>query len=56
MNTGRDTSASTDVAFDGWKNSPGHYKNMMNSAYNKVGYAYYKCTDGATYFTGIYGS
>lgn len=41
--------------FIGWKNSQGHYDNMVGSAFTKVGYGYYECPDGKIYWTGLYG-
>ena len=29
---------------------------MMNTAYGLVGYGYYKCPNGSTYWTGVYGN
>jgi Cysteine-rich secretory protein family len=30
-----------------WYNSEGHKTNLMNPDYSKVGYGYFKCSDGA---------
>ena len=43
-------------AFTGWKESPGHYANMVNTAFDTVGYGYHECNDGKIYWTGLYGS
>lgn len=34
------------VMFDGWKNSPGHYKNMVKADFKEIGVSV--CTDGTT--------
>lgn len=35
-----------DTAYDLWRNSPGHYDNMMNASFTKVGIACFRGTDG----------
>lgn len=34
-----------------WKNSPGHYANMVNPIYNNIGLGYMICKDGGVYWT-----
>lgn len=36
---------------EGWKNSSGHYKNMTNTAYTKIGIGYVKVNIGSQYKT-----
>lgn len=38
----------------GWKESPGHYSNMINNNFTKIGIGYAK-VNGATYWTQIFG-
>lgn len=48
------SSSSSVVA--GWKNSPGHYKNMVNTRYDKIGVAYVKASNGTRYWIQIFGT
>lgn len=40
---------SPEAVVRGWKNSPGHYSNMINSNYTKIGIGYMKGSSGNSY-------
>ncbi|TNU89778.1 hypothetical protein FIC87_10595 [Eggerthella lenta] len=42
------------TAFDMWKNSSGHYENMVSSFYNSVGVACFRTTSGASYWVQVF--
>jgi hypothetical protein len=42
--------ASADKAFDMWKNSPGHYANMISDSFNEIGLGFYT-KNGLSYYT-----
>ena len=39
-----------------WRNSAGHYKNMMGINYWKLGLGYVRCSGGRVYWTGVLGA
>lgn len=41
--------SSPEAVVRGWKNSPGHYANMINSNYTKIGIGYMKGSSGNSY-------
>jgi uncharacterized protein YkwD len=51
----KDDAATVSKVHDQWMTSSGHRANIMNTNYNKVGYAYTRCSDGKVMWTGMYG-
>jgi uncharacterized protein YkwD len=51
MNTSSDAPQRTMTQ---WRNSPGHYKNLISPSTTVVGYGYAKCANGRVYWTGLY--
>jgi len=43
-----------DVAVEQWRVSPGHFKNLISTSTNVVGYGYADCGNGRIYWTGLY--
>ncbi|MCM3636517.1 S-layer homology domain-containing protein [Sporosarcina luteola] len=41
-------------AVDGWINSPGHYKNMMNTTFTNIGSGHATSGDGTTYWVHLF--
>jgi uncharacterized protein YkwD len=40
---------------DGWMNSPGHKRNILNPKFNKAGFGYAKTPDGPAYWCAQFG-
>lgn len=44
-----------ETVVDGWMNSPGHRRNILNPKYNKAGFGYAKMTNGSPYWCAQFG-
>lgn len=51
MNSGSDAPAKAIVQ---WKNSNGHYRNMVSSRTEVAGYGYSKCSNGRVMWVALY--
>jgi uncharacterized protein YkwD len=49
------SSQAGNVATAQWRDSAGHYANLISGDYSKIGLGYYRCDDGRVYWTALFG-
>lgn len=50
----KDPQKQAEALFTQWKNSPGHYKNMVNKDFNQLGFGIEVNSQGLTYATQVF--